>query len=66
MKYSCCVLPPSTAKLEETAAVRQWNGKHVPGETNIHATTDERLDAVSSMPSVSYQILNICSQSKVD
>jgi hypothetical protein len=34
---------------------RQRLGKHVPAATNTHATTEELLYALFSMPSFSYQ-----------
>jgi hypothetical protein len=34
-------------------------GKHVPAATNTLATVEQLLDAVFSMRSVSYQILNM-------
>jgi hypothetical protein len=50
---------------EETAVARQPLGKHVPGATNAHSTIKELLDAVFSMRSEWYQILNIWLTSKV-
>jgi hypothetical protein len=44
-----------TVEPEETAVARQWLGKHAPAATNIHATTEELLDAVFSMRFVLYQ-----------
>jgi hypothetical protein len=43
---------------EEMAIARQWLDKHVPAVTNTYATIEELLDAVFSMQSVSYQIIN--------
>jgi hypothetical protein len=40
-------------------AARQRLGKQIPKLTNTHATVEELLDAVFSMRSVSYQILNM-------
>jgi hypothetical protein len=44
---------------EETAVAVQQLGKHVPMVTNTHATIEGLLDAVFSMLSVLYQILNM-------
>jgi hypothetical protein len=54
-----CV-PPKTRRvdLEERAITRQQLGKHVTVATNIHATIDQLLDAVSSKRAVSHQ--NLC------
>jgi hypothetical protein len=49
----------STAEIEETAGARQRLGKNVLGATNTPATTEELLDAVSSVRSVSYQMLKM-------
>jgi hypothetical protein len=46
-------------KAEETDFARQRLGKHISAATNTHATIYELLDAVFSMRSVSYQILNM-------
>jgi hypothetical protein len=60
MRSTCClcvcVSPPNVA--------RQRLGKHIHTATNIH-TTIELLDGMFSMRSVSYHILNICSERKV-
>jgi hypothetical protein len=61
MRLPCCV-PPKQAVIvepEDTAVARQRLGKHVQAATNAHATTEELLDAVFSMQSGSYQILNM-------
>jgi hypothetical protein len=47
-----------TVELEEKSVIRQWLGKQVPVAMNTHATTEELLDALFSMRSVSYDILN--------
>jgi hypothetical protein len=53
MRSPCCLyvcdLPLNVA--------RQRLGKHVPAATNTRATTEELLDALFSMRSMSYQIL---------
>jgi hypothetical protein len=41
------------------SGVRQRLGKHIPAESNAHATIEELLDAVLSTRSVSYEILNL-------
>jgi hypothetical protein len=41
------------------AIARQWLSKHITMATNIHPTTEELLDAMFSMWSKSYQILNM-------
>jgi hypothetical protein len=57
-----CVCPSQQAGIvdpEEKVIARQWLGKHVPATKNTQATTEEMLDAVLSMRSVSYQILDM-------
>jgi hypothetical protein len=44
---------------ENTAAVRQRLGKHVPTAMNTNATTEELVDEVFSVRSMLYQKLNI-------
>jgi hypothetical protein len=44
---------------EEMAVARQQLGKHVAMAMNTHVTVEEVLDKVVSVPSSSYQILNI-------
>jgi hypothetical protein len=44
---------------EETVVARQRPGKYVPAAANTHATTEEMVDAMFSVLTVSYQILNI-------
>jgi hypothetical protein len=64
--YWLCVpqrLKAAIVEPEETVVVRQRLGKHVPTATNTHATTEELLDAVFSMSSMSYQV--VCSGRKV-
>jgi hypothetical protein len=58
----CLCLPPQQAGIvepEETAVARQRLGKYVFAATNTQATTEELLDAVISMPFVSYQTPNM-------
>jgi hypothetical protein len=43
--------------------VRQRLGKHAPAATITHTTIEELLDAVFSLRSVSYQILNMATAS---
>jgi hypothetical protein len=45
--------------LEETAIARQWQSKHIPLATNTRAAIEELLDAVFSVRSVLYRILNM-------
>jgi hypothetical protein len=52
-------LKAGIAELEEMAVPKQSLGKHDYSTTNIHATIEELLSAVSPMRSVSYQILNL-------
>jgi hypothetical protein len=57
-----CVSPPEQAgalESEENAVTRQRLGKHFPAATNTHATVEELLDAVFSMWSLSFQVLNM-------
>jgi hypothetical protein len=44
---------------EETVVARQQLGKHMPAARNTNATTEELLNVVYSMWSVSYQIPNM-------
>jgi hypothetical protein len=50
---------PGIVEPEEMAVARQQLGKHVAMAINTHVTVGEVLDTVVSVPSSSYQILNI-------
>jgi hypothetical protein len=54
-----CGLKARILKPEETVIARQRLGKHFPAATNTRAKKEGLLDAVFSMRSLSYQILNM-------
>jgi hypothetical protein len=63
MRSPCCLYVPQCLKSgikesEENAVAMQRLAKHIPMSTNTHATV-EVLDALFSVLSVSYEILDV-------